>query len=490
MQRLVGIDIGHSYIRAVALNVSHKKTSIEDMREVALSEAASLEHAIQMAADSMVQHADGISVAIDGERVFVHRIELPRTALKQLEEVLPYELEARLPIDVADVAFDKKILKSGPDDSGVVVLCGAARIEHIKERIAVVERALGRQPDKVACGMLPLANLCAVSPQLSGPGPICVIELSAQTSELLLLSAGEAVFARTLSQGVNGLPDTAPALLADIRQTFAAWYAEGGAEIQNVFLIGGGAAAEGAEEYLGYYLNLGVARLAGLAFDQLSPDHAELLPRFSSAVALALGLTSRSRDLDLRQGSLALERGYEFLKEKIPVLSGLAAAILISFVFATWAELRVLEREHESLKATLNSVSAAELGQTTEDPAEAMELLDRAKSPEEADPQPKMDAFDVLVEFSKVVPMDVTHDIEEFDMHRGHVKINGIVSTTNEAQAISNEMKKQECFTDVKISKITQVINSDRQKYILEFDVKCKGEAKKKKRTPEKAATR
>jgi general secretion pathway protein L len=97
------------------------------------------------------------------------------------------------------------------------------------------------------------------------------------------------------------------------------------------------------------------------------------------------------------------------------------------------------------------------------------------------DPLPPLDAFDVMVEISKVVPTTVTHDIEELDMQRGHVKMHGIVGSANEAQNISTEIGKHRCVKNAKIGKITQQINSERQKYVLEFDVKCPDDKKKKK---------
>jgi hypothetical protein len=93
-----------------------------------------------------------------------------------------------------------------------------------------------------------------------------------------------------------------------------------------------------------------------------------------------------------------------------------------------------------------------------------------------------MDALDVLVELSNAVPASVTHDIEEFDMQKTHVKVNGIVGSATDAQTIANNLKTAHCITDVKIAKVTQVINSDRQKYVLEFEAKCPDEAKKKKK--------
>ncbi|HMR76459.1 MAG TPA: general secretion pathway protein GspL, partial [Polyangiaceae bacterium] len=72
--------------------------------------------------------------------------------------------------------------------------------------------------------------------------------------------------------------------------------------------------------------------------------------------------------------------------------------------------------------------------------------------------------------------------IEDFDMQRGHLKLSGVVGSTQDAQQIATALKEVKCFEDVKISKITQVVNSDRQKYVLELDVRCPEDAPKKKK--------
>ena len=169
----------------------------------------------------------------------------------------------------------------------------------------------------------------------------------------------------------------------------------------------------------------------------------------------------------------------------MPLLSGLAATILISFVFSTWAQLRSLSRENEVLTAALTTLSKDVLGTETSSAAEASELLEKIQSQEEADPMPHMDAFDVIVELSKAIPSSIVHDIEEFDMQRGHVKINGLVSSTADAQLISGAMQSNRCLSDVKISKITQAVNIQRQKYVLEFDVKCPEDDRKSKKKAE-----
>ena len=140
------------------------------------------------------------------------------------------------------------------------------------------------------------------------------------------------------------------------------------------------------------------------------------------------------------------------------------------------------------MKAELGRSTKAAFDKSVDDAAEATELLEQARSLSESDPMPHMDAFDAVVEVSKSIPVSTTHDIEDFEMQRGHVKIQGIVNSTEDATLVSNKVGEHPCVSAAKISKITQVINSTRQKYVLEFDVKCPEDegAKKKKAEGEK----
>jgi general secretion pathway protein L len=485
MTRFAGIDIRAGHVRGALIQTSYRKVVVERLLEVDIASAGTLEQALLSAALPLAQHADAIAVAVEGVSAFIHRIALPPTALKQMAEVLPFELEAHVPVDIDELVYDYRVLRrSGPSEA-LTVLTAAARIEHVRERIALVKSVLGREPDRVGCGPLPLANLASLSPDLAQPGPIALIDLGGSRTEVVLLVGGEAVFARTLSRGVQGLPQSAPALAAELRQTFAAFETHGGEPVPLGFLLGGGAAAPGAAEYLGGMLGVRIEHLPQLALEGVPPDDHDVVRRFAKALALAVGLSGRPRDLDLRRGSLAFQRGYGFVKEKAPLLSGLGAAIFISFAFSTWAEMTALSREQEVMTKALGALTKDVFGEETLDPAAALELLEKNKSLEEADPMPHMDAFDVIVEISKAVPSNITHDIEEFDMQRGHVKINGLVGSTADVQLISAALQGQRCFEEVKIAKITQAVNATRQKYVLEFDVKCPEDAgAKKKKKP------
>ena len=483
MAGFVGIDIGKTHVRAASLSVGYKRLSLARLEEVALDATTSLESALGQLAP-LLDHADGLAVAIDGDQAFIHRISIPAAAQKRLEEVLPFEVEANVPVDIDELVFDYRSLRRRASTDPVVVMTAAARIDTVRARIDLIKATLGRQPDRVGCGPLVLANLASVVSPLRGPGPFALVDLGAERTEVTVLAHGEAVFVRTLSQGVAGLPATANALASELRQTLLSAAVAVGGDLQAAYLVGGGAAATGAAEYLAYEVGVPITPLPALELEGVTDDRAPSLPRFAKAIALALGASGRGRDVDLRKGPLEYQRGFGFLKEKLPILSGLGAAIAISFVFSNWAQMRALDREHEVLAAQLASVSKEVLGESVSDADGASEALTKAQANDEADPMPQQDAFDVIVELSQVIPTTMIHDIEEFDMQRGHVKVVGVVGSTADAQSIASEMGKRPCVKDPKIAKITQLVNSDRQKYVLELDVRCAEDSPKKK--PEK----
>jgi general secretion pathway protein L len=481
MAGFVGIDIGKTHVRAVSISVGYKRLSLGRMEEVAVESVESVERAIQAAAAPLLVGTDGLAVAIDGDQCFIQRVTVPATAQKRLEEVLPFEIEAQVPVDIDELVYDHRAFRREKSSDPVVVMTAAARIDAVRARIELVNAALARQPDRVGCGPLVLSNLVSIISGLRGPGPFALVDLGAQRTEVTVLAQGEAVFVRTVSQGVAGLPATAAALASELRQTFLAAAVAVGADLQAAYLVGGGANATGAAEYLAYEVGVPITPLPAFEIEDVSEDNAAKLPRFAKAVALALGVSGRAHDLDLRRGPLEFQRGFGFLKEKLPVLSGLVAAIVISFVFSNWAQMRALDREHEVLVAQLSATSKEVLGEEASDAETAAEALTRAQAVDEADPLPTVDAFDIIVELSKVIPMTMVSDIEEFDMQRGHVKVSGVVGSTSDAQSIATEVGKHPCVKDAKIAKITQQVNSERQKYVLELDVRCGDDAAKKK---------
>lgn len=490
MGRVIGIDIRATHVRAALLRGSFRRLTVERLAEVAVEPGGSLEEALRACVGPLLPHAEGIAIALDGDRTFVHRLELPASASRQLEDVLPFEIEAQVPVDLDQLVFDYRPIGARKATEPIVLLVAAARADAVRERIALFQAALKVLPDRVSVGPLALANLHGLLPPTLQSGTIALVDLGESCAEVAVLHRGDPVFARTLSRGTSSLPEGAAALAAELRQTLAAAGLVAEALVERVLLLGDGAGDPQAAPYLEYMVGVPVTVLTGLSLEGIADHERPLIPRLGKAIALAAGLAGKARDLDLRQGPLIQQRGLLFLQEKLPLLAGLVGAIVISFFFATWAERQVVTREGIVLAESLRTLSREVLGTEFDDPDTVMEALD-STGEETADPMPHADAFDVMIELSRGIPMDLPHDVEDLELKRGHVKLNGVVASKSDAQKVATILEKWRCAEGVKVAKITQVVNSDRQKYALEFDLKCPEDAgaKRKVKPKDEAAT-
>jgi general secretion pathway protein L len=474
-------------VRVALVRTSYRRTTLEALGEADVGWAGSEAEAIRAAVGAA--RPEACAIAVSGEKSFYRRLELPAAAQKEINNVLAYEIESTVPFEMDDAVFDYRILRGVPaDDAHIPVFAAIARTEDVRGRIQPVREALGIEPERVGTGPLPLANLATLAPEIEKPavpGPIAILDVGDHVSEIVVLLGDEPVFARTLSRGTAGLPESAHALARELRQTLTAWRTTGGDPLVGLYLTGPGAAAPGAAHFIGTELGVAILPLPPLKLELTNPEDQDKIPRFAKALALALGLAGRAKGLNLRRGALEAERSYPFLREKIPLFSGLAAVILVSFGFSTFAELRALDAEHAVLVAKLGAATKEVLGDEITDPDKAKSEIDStAKVAADEDPLPRVDGFDVMVQLSKAVPTSIVHDVVELDDARGHVVIQGIVPTVADAETVAKNLKEFRCFKDVKTTRVN-ALSEGKQKYSLEFDLKCEDKKAKKPSTAE-----
>jgi general secretion pathway protein L len=490
MARLAGIDIGSKHVRVAVVRTAYRRVIVESLVEKPIGDGGPKD-ALRAAMSGL--RPDAIATALPGDRCYCRRVEIPAAAQRELENVLALELESSIPFEMEGAVFDKRQLKS-PSPDQILVFAAIARVDDVQRTIDEIAEAIGREPDSVDTGSIALANLTGIIPELlpsgAGKGPVAVLDLGEVRSELVILDDGEPAFVRTVSRGTEGLPQNAPAIARELKQSFAAWRALGGAPVSSLYLAGVGAAVQGAEPYLGTTLGVPVQKLPAPKVEGVDPQGAESLPLFAKAISLALSLGGRAKSLNLRQGPLEAARNFAFLREKLPLLSGLCAVILVSFGFSVVAELRALSSERRMLDEQLKATTREVFGEETLDMARATELLEKGPAADD-DPLPHADAFDVMVQLSKAVPANVVHDVADFDVARGHAVIQGVVPTGTDAQAtadgIAATLREFPCFRDVKVQKTTQ-FGAEKQKYILELDVRCEDKKDAKKKTEAKPA--
>lgn len=482
MPTWLGIDIGSASVKVALVRSAYRKVALLRVASADVPASGSVAEAARLAVSRVLadepQGPDAAATAIDGSRAAIHRLLLPATAQKQLADVLAYELGSQVPFDLESAVFDWRLLGRAADDQ-LSIVAAVARVEDVRARIDLVKEANAQEPERVGVGALVLGALVPFVPALGESSTIAIVELGAKACDVLVLENGEPVFARTLSRGTEGLPATAPRLARDIRVSFAAHRAQGGAAPERVFLCGGGAFVSGAEGFLSGELEVPVQLLPQPVLD-LGPlsGAPQELPRFAKALSLALSLAGRGSGMNLRRGPLAFERGFAWVRERIPVLAGLAAVLLVSFIFSGWARIYEAHKERDTLQAALGTVTKEVLGTEATSAQDAQDLLAKEAALSDEDPMPHADGFDVMVRLSQVVPSSVKHDIEELDLQKGHVVVRGVAGSIPEAQAIASALSDDPCTSNAKIKSTTQMIGSDRQKYLLEFDLRCPEDAK------------
>jgi general secretion pathway protein L len=490
MPTWLGIDIGSTSVKAALVRSTYRKVALVRVTTAEVAEGAPAADAVRAAVLRVMegerQLPDSNAVAIDGSRAAIHRLLLPAAAQKQLLDVLTYELEAQIPFDIEGAVFDWRLLEKATDDGQLPIVAAVARVDDVRARIDLVREALSQEPERVGVGAFSLAALVPHLPPMADGETVAVVDLGAKASEVLVLEGGEPVFARTLSTGTEGLPATAERLARELRVSFAAHRAQGGAAPARVFLCGGGAFVSGAEGFLSGSLDVPVQVLPEPQIDAtaLSPESMRELPKYAKAVALALSLAGRGAGMNLRRGPLSFERGFAWVRERIPVLAGLAAVILVSFVFSAWARLHGVHKEREALQDALGQVTKEVLGTEATTAQDAQDLLAKETALSDEDPMPHADGFDVMVKLSQAVPSSMKHDVDELDLQKSHVSVRGIVGSVSDAQGIAATLGEDRCLADVKIKSTTQAIGTDRQKYVMEMDLRCpedvKGPPKKK----------
>jgi general secretion pathway protein L len=494
MPRYLGIDVGTTSVKAAVVRSAYRKLVLEGLASAPIPPDGDRQTAIRQAAQAALGAGspDGVATSLPGTQTTLRTVRIPESAQRQLAEVLPFELESQLPFDLEGAVLDWRVLEGHTSEEGLAVLAAVARVDDARARIDLVKNALGVEPERLGTGAFPIANLTPLATVLSEPRTLALLDLGTKTSDLLFLEAGEPVFSRTLSLGTEGLPQSAPKLAREIRLSLAAFRAQGGKPPDEIYLCGGGAFVSGAESFLAAELECPVRRLPPLSIElgERAGPVAQDMPLYAVALGLALSLGSRERGIDLRKGPLSYERGWGWLRERVPVLVGLGAVICVSFFFSSCTALYATSKERTTLESALGTVTQDVFGEETTSADRAKELL-AAENASEEDPLPHADAFDVMVRLSEHVPQSMTHDVEELDVQKAHVTIHGIVGTITEVQSLVTSLATEKCFADVKNTRNNQVVGGERQKYVIEFDLKCPEDQKagKKKKKGEASSS-
>src|SRR5579862_5914412 len=124
MPTWLGIDIGSASVKVALVRSAYRKVALLRVASADVPTSGGVAEATRIAVSRALadepQGPDAVATAIDGARAAIHRLLLPATAQKQLNEVLAYELGAQVPFDLETAVFDWRLLGRTEDQLSIV----------------------------------------------------------------------------------------------------------------------------------------------------------------------------------------------------------------------------------------------------------------------------------------------------------------------------------------------------------------------------------
>jgi type IV pilus assembly protein PilM len=206
----VGLDIGSSAVKAVALKQSRAGWSLLAAGEVAMppdslhdsttTDIVAVSDAIRQVFELLHIRRARVTAALSGHAVIVKRLSLPAMSQGELAEAIPWEAEQYIPFDLADVQLDFQVVNAEATAASLDVLLVAAKKDRIEERTAIIKSA-GQDPVVLDIEAFALANAYQMNyPERSDP-LAAIIHIGRSATIACLLENGQLSFTRDISIG-------------------------------------------------------------------------------------------------------------------------------------------------------------------------------------------------------------------------------------------------------------------------------------------------
>jgi general secretion pathway protein L len=553
MSRILGIDLGAYSVKVVVLNPGFRSSAVVDYYErpvpPAGEDGAPLEVRAARVLGEIVRQErldqDSPYAALSGDRVFLRVLEFAFKNLRrpELTKAVGAELESVLPIDLEDMvyAFEplprdlgprtivpvpedgsepnftlpiSPALAAGPlaaPTDGMRVLSCAAPTERVRELLDLLdgERA---EPRSVlaAPASYPrvVERLATAGSEVAAGGPVAVVDIGHERTNVCVVVGGRAVYARTIARGGRQLtesiarvwrlpweqaeaakhqdgfvastaepaqseawsrihealvPELVP-LVRDLRQSLLACRSRTGATAERVLLVGGGSRLRGLVSYLSEQLQMQVGSLREAEDLTVLGPRLQGLGARADIACLAAGIAfegaSGRPTFDLRQGELSFKADLSFLRAKAVPLAAAAIVVVAFSAISAYANLYKLRNSEAALDKRLALESAEVFGKAMS-ADEVLGKVSPSAGGADENPMPKMTAYDLLLALNTATPGkdQIKIDIQDLDIKPGKIVVRAVSGKTEARDALQGiklleeslkkaESNKQKCFAD------------------------------------------
>jgi len=210
----VGLDIGGSYIKLVALHTDprrhgHKlvKYAIRNIdracAEAEKGQEEVLVDAIRHLYSELRLDEKRVRISLSGNSIVVRYLTLPAMSLEEVKQNIRYEGGQHIPFNIDEVEIDCDIIKNGSSQRTEVIMA-AARNEACQRLLDIVGRA-GLMPTLVDVDSVAIMNAFNHAEVTDVSDAVALLHIGAGKSEINILQEGVPVFSRILDIGGDEL---------------------------------------------------------------------------------------------------------------------------------------------------------------------------------------------------------------------------------------------------------------------------------------------
>lgn len=474
-----------------------------------------------------IGEADSVYMALRPSDVLLTKVGLPFSNDREIAAVLAPQLEGRIPAEVDELTLD--FMRGGRQESGEYAIYAAATDP---ARLATVLGELGALGlDPRVLDVPPFPAMTAARGLITAPseGPIAVVDIGAESTGVAIFDGDALQYARTFTGGGErvtaalrktfGLdaetaregkhregfidlatPETdAPTgqdaadisnacraaskgLVRQLRRTLHAHATEWGTGVTTVYLTGGGSLLPGLAEYIGQSLGVETRPLPFDAPGVALAGFAEVGPRFTTALGLALrGAPSvKGSEMNLRVGEFEFRGTYEYVRQRIPSMAiGLVAVAVLGLAFA-FGRMATLRAELAAVDTALAEATQSVFGESVTETSD----IQRRFRLGSVRPSfvPDTSAYQLFVAILATVGntvdlgYEVTASDVEVDLERRIFRVEGEADSAESVDTFETELSAVECLSEIERNDLSQSRGSEGFTFSVQGEIACGGE--------------
>ncbi len=481
-QHILGLDIGATTVRAVLVDSTYRGYDVLDARQAPVPAPreggpASLRDRQAEAIRDLLEGVafDSAVVALPGTSAS-HHVSLPFSDLHRIEQTVPFEVEAQIPFDLADVAWDWQPLQLSEAKGELLV--AVVKKEELSGLLASLA-GVGLDPRVVVPpgpAYASLFDLGAVAgEELAGPGEPppaqAVLDLGSSRASVCVAVQGTCEAARTFPIGSAVTPG---AIARELRATFRAWRARSGpgAPLRRLLLAGRAPSMPGLAQALAPEVE-GTVEPIALVGPAAARIGAEDASSYALALALALRghLGSRAPRLNLRRGELAYTRDFQHLRGKVARLGAWAGAVLLLAMVSSGVKVFALSRQQTLLDKALCDATQKLVGKCYENEELAVAALKGKGTLAAA--VPRNSAVDVFAELAARTPQDIALRFDRIEITRDKLHLQGTTGAAESVDKVVSGLRGSRCFGDARSGGARKRSSDGKFEFTIDSDLTC-----------------